>query len=134
MTIEATVLYEQAFGSLRHASDIRVKIVGAWLAIYSAFAAAFVWVLINAKQYLWVIALAAALMTIVMWFADYRNRAAIRQAKSIGEHIEKDPPSGIPESRRFFSKLNEGVRHGLLIDAFGGVSLVLFVAGAVVLS
>lgn len=132
--IDVKVLYDQAFASLRHASDIRVKIVGAWLAMYSAFSGAFVWILVNAKQYLWVVAVAGALMTIAMWFAEHRNRAALGRAKVIGEHIENDPASGIPQERRFFAGLDEGVRHGILINWFGGISLVLLVAGAVMLS
>jgi hypothetical protein len=134
MTIDTMVLYEQALASLRHASDIRTKIIGGWLAIYSAFAAAFVWSAVNAKQYLWMLALAAALMTIMMWFADWRNRPAIGMAKEIGKHIEKDPKSGIPPERRFFLGLDKGVPHRFLIDGFGAISLVLLVAAFVVFS
>jgi hypothetical protein len=132
--IDVKTIYDYAFASLRHASDIRVKIVGAWLAMYSAFAGGFVWVLVNARQYLWIVALAGALMTVAMWFAEYRNRVALGRAKAIGKHIENDPASGIPPELQFFSGLDEGIPHGTLINWFGGISLVLLVAGAVVLS
>jgi len=102
--------------------------------MYSAFAGAFVWLLVNARQYLWVVALTGALMTIVMWFAEYRNRVALVRAKAIGKHIENDPTSGIPAERRFFCGLDEGVSHSTLVNWFGGASLVLLVAGAVFLS
>ena len=134
MKIDTTVLYEQALESLRHASDIRAKIIGAWLAIYSASAAAIAWVHFHAKPYLWVILLAAALMTLIMWLADNRNGQAIHWAKEIGKHIENDRDSGIPEERRFFSKLDGGTSHTMLINIFAGLLLVLLVASTVALS
>ena len=54
-----------------------------------------------------------------------RNRPGINLAKSVGAAIEADPESAIPEAQRYFSRLNQGVRHGVTINAFAIVMLVL---------
>jgi len=134
MAIETTVVYEQAFKSFRHASDTRTRIVIAWLAFYGAFATALVLLLPSGEQLLCFILLAAALLTtLMMWFADWRNRTVLARATYIGTHIETDPESEIPDERRFFTHLKRGIPHRVLIDLFAVVSALLLVAGAVVL-
>ena len=130
MPIDPKGLYDQAFEAHRHASDYRVKIIGGWAAIYTAFAGVFVWVQTNQENLTWVVILAAGLMTVMMWLADIRNRPAIGRAKDIGANIEQDADSGIPEDRRFFSKLDKGVSHSRIIDIFALVSLGILVAAA----
>jgi hypothetical protein len=134
MAIETTVIYEQAFKSFRHGSDTRTRLIIAWLAIYGAFATAFVLLLPSGEQLLCFILLAAALLTtLMMWFADYRNRSAIARAKDIGRHVETDPEAEIPDERRFFTHLERGIPYRVLIDLFAVLSALLLVAGAVVL-
>ena|SRR5579859_1966607 len=127
--IEVKDLYSQAFHAQRHASDYRAKIIGAWGAMYTAFAGVFLWVQSNNRALLWTVTLAAAVMTVMMWLADIRNRPAIKRAKEIGEHIEKAPESQISEELRFFATLDQGVRHGWIIDIFALVTLGMFLGG-----
>ena len=127
MPIDVKDIYDQAFEAHRHASDYRVKIVGGWFAMYTAFAGVFVWVHTNAAALIPAVVLATAVMTLVMWLADIRNRPAIGRAKSIGEHIEKDPTLAIPPDRHFFSKLGTGVPHGWLINGFALASFAMLV-------
>jgi hypothetical protein len=134
MAIETTVIYEQACKSFRHASDTRTRMVIAWLAIYGAFATALVLLLPSGEQLPCYILLGAALLTTLMfWYADYRVRPAVERAKYIGQHIETDPESEIPDERRFFTHLERGIPYRVLIDLFAVVSVVLLVAGAAVL-
>lgn len=127
-------LNQQAFESLRHASDIRVKIIGGWAAMYIAFTGIFAWSTENVPDTRWVVLLAAGVMTILMWLADRRNRPAIGRAKDIGTYIENDAASAIPTKCRFFSGLDEGVPHGKLIDAFGVILSVGLLCGGAVLA
>src|SRR4051812_23212739 len=116
--VETSVIYEQASESGRHNSDSRMKFLGAWLAIYSSLSVAFVWVLDNAKEYKWLVVVAAAIVTLTMWFADQRSRAAMALAREVGQAIEEDAHSGIPEKFRYFSRLAKvgGPSHSSIID------------------
>ncbi len=131
MPIETRDLYQQAFESLRHASDFRVKIIGGWAAMYTAFTGIFAWSIDRAPGIMWVVLLAAGVMTVLMWLADYRNRPAIGLAKDIGTDIENAAASAIPMKCRFFSRLDKGVSHSNLIDAFGVISVGMLCGGAV---
>ncbi len=131
MTIDPRDLYQQAFESLRHASDFRLKIIGGWAAMYTAFTGIFAWSVEHAPTTMWLVLLAAGVMTVLMWLADRRNRPAIGRAKDMGTFIENDPASAIPTECHFFSGLDKGVSHSKLIDAFGWVSLGLLCGGAV---
>ncbi len=134
MAIETTVIYEQTFESYRHATDARTRIVIAWLAIYGAFATALVVFIPSAEQVSCFILLVAALLTTLMlWFADWRNRPALERAMYIGRHIETDPESEIPDERRFFAHLGRGTAQRVLIDLFAVVSALLLVAGVLAL-
>ncbi len=125
MPIVIKDVYEQAFQAQRHASDFRAKIIGGWAAMYTAFAGAFVWVQVNEKALVWFVLCAAVAMTLMMWGADHRNRAAIKRAKEIGEALENDPAAGIPEQWRFFNALDQGIPHGVIIDIFAIASLAI---------
>jgi len=133
MPIDVKDVYDQAFEAQRHASDFRAKIIGGWAASYTAFAALFVWVRANHEKLVWVVAIAAAVMTLMMWFADVRNRPAIHRAKAIGERIESATASGIPEEWRFFATLDKGIPHSSIIDCFGALSLVMLIGAALCL-
>ena len=133
MPIDVKDVYEQAFNAHRHASDNRAKIIGGWYVVYTAFAAVFAWSETNRPHVSWMIAVAGAVAILALWLADRRNRPAIKRAKDIGAHIEQDPTVGIPEQRHFFSKLDKGVSHRLLIDIFGWLSMVMFLGAALVL-
>ena len=128
MSIDVKDIYDQAFKAHRHASDYRAKIIGGWGAMYTGFAGVFAWVQVNHHESIWIVATAASLMTLAMWAADHRNRPAIRRAKNIGQSIEED---GIPKDLRFFSTLHGGLTHTRVIDIFGFLSFLLFVAAAV---
>jgi len=132
--IDPKELYNQAFEAHRHASDFRARIIGGWAAMYTAFAAIFSWLQANNHKALTsVVLFAAAVMTLMMWLADMRNRPAIRRAKTIGARIEQDKASDIPEDRRFFSKLEIGIPHSAIIDVFAVTSLVVLLVAALIL-
>lgn len=133
MPIELKDLYSQAFEAHRHASDYRAKIVGGWAAMYTAFAGLFVWVRSNHRESLRGVAVAAGVLTLLIWLSDMRNRPAIRRAKAIGKNIEEAPISDIPEARRFFATLDQGVSHSAIIDGFAILTLGMLLAGACLL-
>jgi hypothetical protein len=124
--------YKHMFAQLQFASEIRFKILAGWGAVYLALAAAFAWTQESSpmKPFTWVVPLLGFGATILFWFGDIRNRKAIGAAKTAGAAIEADPASEIPENQRYFSGLNRGVRHGMLIDVFAIVMLVLLVLAA----
>ncbi len=132
MPIDSRDLYQHAFESLRHASDFRLKIIGGWAAMYTAFAGIFVWSTKNASDAIWVVLLAAGLMTVFIWLAERRNRPGIERAKDSGVYIETISDPAIPEKCRFFSGLDKGVSHGKLVDAFAIGSLVLLFGGTLI--
>jgi hypothetical protein len=103
----------------RFASNFRVKIVTGWCAIYAALALVFKWAQEgDAKPLSWIISLAALIVTILMWMADYRNARAIRSSHEVGAAIEKK--LNIPEEERFFWSLKKGwfISHTVAIFIF----------------
>jgi membrane-bound metal-dependent hydrolase YbcI (DUF457 family) len=118
------------FEEHRFASEFRVKIITGWCAIYAALAVAFVWANSNYPTSSWIILAAAVVVTILMWLADRRNRPAIRSPKNIGMAIEIDKTAAIPDEQRFFSSLEKGISHSLIIDVLSIVLLIIFVLAA----
>ena len=133
MAIEVNDIYHQAFEAQRHASDFRARIIGGWLAMYTAFGALFVWVWADRADVAPIVLMLAAALTPAWWTADRRNRPAIQEAKRIGRSIEQDSTVPIPAERRFFSGLEKGVSHGAIIDGFGVVSIATLIILATVL-
>jgi len=119
--------YKQMFTQLTVASEFRFKIFAAWGWFYAASAAVFAWMQSNenVKPFSWVVPLLAFIATILFWLADFRNRPAIGASKDAGAAIEADPMSEIPEQQRYFSRLNQGVRYGVIVNIFTIVTLVL---------
>ena len=119
--------YKQVFIQLRFSSALSFKIFAGWGAVYAALAAVFAWMHSSAmlSPFTWVVPLLGLGATILFWLGDIRNRPGISAAKSVGAAIEADPASDIPESQRYFSRLNQGLRHGVTINVFAIVMLVL---------
>lgn len=132
MAIDVKDLYQQAFEAHRHASDFRAKIIGGWAAVFTAFAGIFVWTLANRPQRAWMVPIAGLVLNVMMWLADRRNRPAIGRAKDIGKAIE-EADNNVAEPLRFFSKLDNGVPHSKLIDAFGWISAGMFIGATLAL-
>ena len=129
MAITTEERYKQMFSQLQFASEIRLKILTAWGAVYVALAATFVWFQSSGiwKPFSWVVPLLSVGITLLFWVGDYRNRPAIGAAKDVGIAIEEDPTNNIPEKQRYFSRLNEdiGIRHGVAINIFSVIMIVL---------
>lgn len=126
--------YKRMFEQLRFASEIRFKIFAAWGSAYVALAAMFAWIQSsNVKTLSCLVPLLGTVATIVFWLAERRNRPAIGAAKSVGDAIEADPAAEIPEQQRYFSKLEEGVRFGVIVDVFAGLAVVVLLAASVYL-
>lgn len=126
--------YKTMFEQLRFASEIRFKIFAAWGSAYVALGAMFAWMQSsNVKTLNWLVPLLGAVATIIFWLAEHRNQPAIGAAKSIGKEVEADPAAEIPEQQRYFSKLEEGVRFGVIVDVFAGLALVVLLVASVYL-
>lgn len=127
MPVPIDVRYKQVFVQLRFASALSFKIFAGWGAVYAALAALFAWMQSSStlSAFTWVVPLLGFGATILFWLGDVRNRPGISAAKSVGAAIEADAASEIPEPQRYFSRLNQGVRHGVTINAFAMVMLVL---------
>lgn len=125
--------YKQVYVQLRFTSGLSFKIFAGWGATYAVLAAAFAWMQSTPgmSELTWAVAILGFGATILFWLGDVRNRPGINLAKSVGAAIEADPESGIPETQRYFSRLNQGVRHGVTINAFAIVMLVLFAIATV---
>lgn len=128
MPVPIEVRYKQVYAQLRFTSGLSFRIFAGWGATYAALAAAFAWMQSTPgmSEFTWAVPMLGFGATILFWLADVRNRPGINLAKSVGAAIEADPESGIPETQRYFSRLNQGVRHGVTINAFAIVMLVLF--------
>jgi hypothetical protein len=116
MPIPVEELYKQSLEEHRFASEYRLKIIRGWSTMYVALSAAFVWVQANVPKISWLIPAAGAIITLFMWVADQRHRPAIGASKEVGRNIEIDEK--IVEGQRFFSKLEKGISHSLLIDIY----------------
>ena len=127
MPVPIEVRYKQAFVQLRFASALSFRIFAGWGAVYAALAALFAWMQSSTmmNSFTWAVPLLGLGATLLFWLGDIRNRPGINAAKSVGAAIEADPASEIPELQRYFSRLNQGVRHGVTINAFAIVMLVL---------
>ena len=132
MPIDIAERYKLIFAEHHYASDFRVKIFTGWCAMYAALAAGFVWAYSASKPLMWVIALLGFLVTLLMWLADYRNRAALRASKDAGTAIEQHEDAAIPDEQRFFARLNprscfeELATHSFAINVFAALMLILF--------
>ena len=128
--------YRQVFIQLRSASGLSFKIFAGWGATYAVLAAAFAWMESTPAllPFTWLVPFFGFGATILFWLADVRNRPGINLAKSVGAAIEADPASEIPEAQRYFSRLNQGLRHGVTINVFAIVMLVLLVIATIYLS
>lgn len=128
MPVPIDVRYKQVFVQLRSSSALSFKIFAGWGAVYAALAALFAWMQSSStlSAFTWVVPLLGFGATILFWLGDVRNRPGISAAKSVGAAIEADAASEIPEAQRYFSRLNQGVPHGVTINAFALVMLVLF--------
>lgn len=131
MAITTEERYKQMFSQLQFGSEIRLKILAAWGAVYAALAATFVWFQSNQpwKPFSWVVPLLSIGITVLFWIGDYRNRPAIGAAKDVGIAIEEDPTNNIPEKQRYFCRLNEdkGIRHGAAINTFSVIMIILLI-------
>jgi catechol 2,3-dioxygenase-like lactoylglutathione lyase family enzyme len=127
MPVPIDVRYKQVFVQLRFASALSFKIFAGWGTVYAALTALFAWMQSSTmmSSFTWVVPLLGFGATILFWLGDVRNRPGISAAKSVGAAIEADAASEIPEAQRYFSRLNQGVRHGVTINAFAMVMLVL---------
>lgn len=79
MPADISERYKLIFAEHHYASDFRVKIFTGWCALYAALAAAFVWIYSVSKPVTWVVAVIGIGITLLMWSADIRNRAAQNQ-------------------------------------------------------
>lgn len=130
MALDVKDVYQQAFEAHRHASDFRAKIIGGWAAVFTVFAGLFAWSQTNRPDKPWIIPLAGLVLNVMMWLADIRNRPAIEEAKRIGRAIESDTANGLKAEWHFFSKVERGVTHSQMIDAFGLLSSAMFIGAA----
>ena len=128
MPVPIETRYEQVFVQLRYASALSFTIFAGWGAVYALLAAAFAWMHSSAtlNSYTWAVPLLGFGATVLFWLGDVRNRPGISAAKSVGAAIEADPASEVPEGQRYFARLNQGVRHGVTINVFAFVMLVVF--------
>ena len=126
--------YKQMFAQLRFASEIRFKIFAAWGSVYVALAAMFAWMQsFNMKPLSWVAPLLGIIATILFWLGDLRNQPVIGAAKRVGAAVEADPTGEIPDQQRYFSKMEEGVRFGVIVNVFAVTMLLLLAAATVYL-
>ncbi|MGH9969218.1 MAG: hypothetical protein ACREBG_15655 [Pyrinomonadaceae bacterium] len=134
MPISTEELYKHMFDEHRFASEYRLKLLGSWGVIYAALAAAFAWVHSEAPFLECLVTFLAAGFTYIFWVGDIQHRPAIKRPKNIGENIENDPLSDIPEGRRFFAGLEaKGISHSKVIDRFAKIMLVLLLGATLVL-
>jgi len=89
----------------------------------------------NPHNLLGLFTLVAVVITVLMWLADYRNRAALRASKESGEAIEQHEEAGIPTDQRFFIRLRPKtcfetfVTHSRVLDFFTiGMITILMIA------
>jgi hypothetical protein len=126
MPIPIEERYKHMFDQLRFASAIRFKIFAAWGSVYAALAAVFAWMQsFDMKPLSWIPPFLGLIVTILFWLGDLRNQPAIGAAKRVGEAIEKDSTSGIPQDQWYFPQLAEGVRFGVIVNVFAIGMLVL---------
>jgi hypothetical protein len=132
MPIPIQERYKHMFDQLRFASAIRFKIFAAWGSVYAALAAVFAWMQsFNMKPLSWIAPFLAFVITILFWLGELRNQPAIGAAKRVGEAIEKDSASEIPEDQRYFPQLAQGVRFGIIVNVFAiGMLVLLAIATA----
>ena len=130
MPIDILERYKLIFAEHHYASDFRVKIVIGWCLMYAGLAAAFVWVHSTSKSLDWIVTAAGVIITVLMWVADHRNRAALRAAKDTGFAIEQDQDADISTEQRFFARLKtesrveKNVTHSRAIDALSIVMVI----------
>lgn len=130
MPIDITDRYKLIFEEHHYASSIRIKIFTGWCVMYAGLAAALGWLYSSSKPLTWVAPASALPLTAMMWFADIRNRAALRASKDAGVAIELDESAGIPPAQRFFTRLRTVrvierlLTHSRVIDAFSVAMLV----------
>jgi hypothetical protein len=137
MPADISERYKLIFAEHHYASDFRVKIFTGWCALYAALAAAFVWIYSVSKPVTWVVAVIGIGITLLMWSADIRNRAALRSSKNAGAAIEE--AESIPPDQRFFTHLKavgfieKLFTHSKTIDCFALGAIVLLVWAAIYL-
>jgi hypothetical protein len=134
MTIDITDRYKLIIEEHHYATDFRAKIIQAWCLFYGALAAGLGWTqaTVDAHPVSWVFCALASLVTVFMWAADFRHRAALANSKRIGEAIEKS--AEIPNGQRFFASIKSGwLTHSLVIDLFAGLMLGVLSRSAVFL-
>ena len=131
MPIPISERYKLIFQEHQFSSDYRIKIITGWCTIYAALAVVFVWVQKTIPNLSWFIPVIGIAITVLMWAADYRNRAAIGRSKEVGKNIEK--AEEIPEQQQYFSNLNKGFSHSITIDIFAGISILLLLIATFIL-
>lgn len=130
MPISITERYKIIFENYRFASEYRIRLLTGWAAIYAALAAAFAWFYQVSRPVTWIIPIAAAGVTILMWIADRRHRPSIGRSKIVGANIEQDGKAGIPPNQRYFTDIEEGVSHSTMIDILAIVFLIFLITAA----
>jgi len=99
--------------------------------MYAALAATFVWLTSESKPLARIIAVAAMVITALMWLADVRNRAALRASKDAGAAIEEHQDANVPTDQRFIARLktesyfDKFVTHSRAIDVFAIAMIIL---------
>lgn len=135
MSIEIQERYKLIYQEHHYACDFRVKIFTGWCTIYAALAIAFTWIQNEIPSYSWIITLIGLIITILMYLAELRNRAAIKATKDIGKNIESDGYATIPEEQRYFHKINlyNGITHSIIINIFTTLMIIIFISLSVYL-
>jgi hypothetical protein len=124
MPIDIAERYKLIFEEHHYASSVRIKIFTGWCVMYAGLAAALGWLYSTSQPLTWVATASAVPLTAMMWFADIRNRSALRASKEAGRAIELDDTAGIPPAQRFFTRLKattvfeRSLTHSRVIDAF----------------
>lgn len=103
-TISKEERYKQLFEMWRFASEIRFKILAAWLAVYAGLAVVFAW--LWGRDELQPLAISVPvigiLATWLFWSMDKRNGGAIQASRNIIEKLEA--AQGIPSPIRIVSR------------------------------
>ena len=122
--------YQLAAKTWHFASEVRLKLMAYWWAVYAGLAVVCGWMFHDPtfRKLAFIVPLFAVFVTWLFWWLDNRNGGAIRGSREILREIEK--AINVPPEQRIYERTSYGRTHADAILIFAWVSGLLLIAAA----
>lgn len=122
-------VYEEIGKNYRYFLNWRHGLFAGYLAVVAALAAGVVRVYSSHPKFVWPLFLAGAIVTLVFWGLEYRNRDVYHACQRSGAECERHFPAGVGIFTRMQNLGGGLLTHSRVLDLFFGVVTIALLVG-----